>query len=313
MGMTLCAKNLQGTIAMNYQRHCSVFGSHLEIEEADIRDLAFRLINSNYDRHLAAGVPRWDRPGQDGGIWMETWASRCLDNNSVTKAGLHVIEGVYGRDGHFIAGPNEGGLARDYMCNVVIFGLNPFYVDLIGHWMGGHEPGNFGLFHMALERGMISTLNPSDVPVYEWDAAGGAELKDLEEFPRFALKTNYLQKDYQGGTEAYWHLVDEYFDYTSVSGVRMKDPLLPFSLGENFPNPFSEQTHVPFQIQKAGRVRIDIINEQGRTVDVLVNGPLKPGKHMIPWNSSQHPAGIYLCRMRFGGMLQSRKMLVVHL
>lgn len=312
MGMTLCAKNLQGTIAMNYQKHCSVFGTHLEIEENDIQDHAFRLINSNYERHLADGIPRWDRPGQEGGIWMETWASRCLDNNSVTKAGLHVIEGVYGRDGHFIAGPNAGGLAKDYLTNVVIFGLNPFYVDIIGHWLGGHEPGNFGLFHMALERGQISTINPADIPVYEWDAASGAQLKSLNEFERYELKTNYLQRDYQGANEAYWHLVDEYFDYASVSGIPMNPSPLPFKLGENFPNPFCEQTHVPFQIQNTGLVRIEIINEQGRTVDVLVNGQMKPGKHMIPWNSSQHPAGLYLCRMSFGGMLQSRKMLLVH-
>jgi len=313
MGLTLCAKNIQGTIAMNYQRHCSVFGSHLDIEEEDIQANAFSLIQNNYNRHLADGIPRWDKPGQGGGIWMETWASRCLDNNSVTSAGLHVIEGVYGRDGHFIAGPNEGGLANDYMTNVIIFGLNPFYVDIIGHWMGGHEPGNFGLFHMAMERGKISTINPANIPVYEWDVASGAQLKTLDDFERHPLKTNYLRRDYDGASEAYWHLVDEYFDYATVSATQLKGPLPPFMLGENFPNPFSEHTQIPFQIQKAGHVLIEVINEQGRTVDILVNRQMKPGNHMIFWNSSNHPAGLYLCRMRFGGMLQSGKMLVVHL
>ena len=165
--------------------------------KTDILTHAFGTIQNNYNRHVADGVPRWDRPGTDGGIWMETWASRCLDNNSVTLAGLHVIEGVYGRDGHFIAGPNEGGLANDHMTNVIIFGLNPFYVDIIGHWIGGHEPGNFGLFHMAMERGMISTINPADIPVYEWDAESGAVLKTLDQFQRYPLKTSYLQKRLQ--------------------------------------------------------------------------------------------------------------------
>ncbi len=310
MGMTLCAKNIQGTIAMNYQKHCSVHGSHLDILEQDIQANAFSSIETNYNRHVADGVPRWDRPGQDGGIWMETWASRCLDNNSVTKAGLHVIEGVYGRDGHFIDGPNDG-LANDYMTNVIIFGLNPYYVDIIGHWLGGHEPGNFGLFHMALERGMISTLNPASIPVYEWDAADGATLKTLDDFDRHPLKTNYLRKDYAGANEEYWHMVDESFDYSSVSGFTIKPTTHPFKLGENFPNPFSENTHIPFQVQKAGHVYIEVISEEGRTVDILENRQMNPGNHMITWDSSMHPAGLYFCRMQFRGMLQSGKMLLL--
>jgi hypothetical protein len=311
MGMTLCAKNIQGTIAMNYQQHCKVHGDHLNILEEDIQTNAFSSIQNNYNRHVADGVPRWDRPGQDGGIWMETWASRCLDNNSVTKAGLHVIEGVYGRDGHFIDGPNAGGLANDYMTNVIIFGLNPYYVDIIGHWIGGHEPGNFGLFHMALEQGEISTINPVNIPVYEWDADTGPTLKAFDDFERHPLKTNYLRKDYSGANEDYWHMVNEYFDYSSVSGTINQINLLPFELGANFPNPFSENTHIPFQIQKVGHVYIEVINDQGKTIDILENRQMIPGNHMITWDSSNHPAGIYLCRMQFGGMLKSGKMLLI--
>jgi hypothetical protein len=312
MGMTLCAKNIQGTIAMNYQKHCSVHGSHLDIMEEDIRTNAFASIQDNYNRHVADGIPRWDRPGQEGGIWMETWASRCLDNNSVTKAGLHVIEGVYGRDGHFVAGPNEGGLANDYMTNVIIFGLNPYYVDIIGHWLGGHEPGNFGLFHMALEKGMISTINRASIPVYEWDATNGAQRKDLIEFQRHPLKTSYLRRDYDGGSEDYWHMVDEYFDYATVSSPYNTHTELPFTLGGNYPNPFSEITNIPFQIPLPGHVFIEIIDGKGRTVDIPVNKQMPPGNHMITWDSRVHPAGLYLYRMQFGGLIRSGKMLVVH-
>ena len=150
MGLTLCAKNLQGSIVKNYQEHCRLWGDPMLVNSADVRANAFSQIESNYNEHLAQGIPRWDRPGDYGGLWMETWASRCLDNNTVLKAGLHIIEGIYGRDGHFIDGPHAG-LAQDFMTNYIIFGMNPFYVDVIGHWIGGHEPGNFGLFHMARE------------------------------------------------------------------------------------------------------------------------------------------------------------------
>jgi len=313
MGMTLCAKNIQGTIAKNYQQHCKVPGSHLDIRTEDIQSNAFTTIENNYNRHVADGVPRWDRPGQDGGLWMETWASRCLDNNSVTKSGLHVIEGVYGRDGHFVAGPNAGGLAKDYMCNVIIFGLNPYLVDIIGHWIGGHNPGNFGLFHMALENNLVSTIKPANIPLYEWDADSGATLKSLTDFDRYALKTNYLRRDYDGGSEDYWHMVNEYFDYTLVSVPNTRPPELPFTLGENFPNPFSEITHIPFQIPEHGHVLIEIIDELGRTADMLLNEPMSSGNHMISWNSSNHPAGLYFYRMRYKGLLRTGKMMLLHL
>lgn len=312
MGLTLCAKNLQGTIAMKYQQHCKFYGTHLNVREEDIKTDAFNTILNNYNRHVADGIPRWDRPGQDGGIWMETWASRCLDNNSVTRAGLHIIEGIYGRDGHFMDGPNEGDLANDYMTNYIIFGLNQFYVDIIGHWIGGHEPGNFGLFHMAQELGRISTINPANIPVYEWDAEHGATLKTYNEFQRHPLKTYYLQKDYNGGVEDYWHMADEPFDYSSLSNSRIMVNQPPFILGENYPNPVRDKTHIPYQIRKPGHVLIEVFNEQGRLVEILVNKKEIPGNHIITWNSSNHPAGLYLYRMRFEGMTHTGNMVVIH-
>ncbi|HUT62543.1 MAG TPA: hypothetical protein VMZ04_01170 [Anaerolineae bacterium] len=53
------------------------------------------------------------------------------------------------------------------MTNIIIFEKNRFNVDIIGHWLAEHEPGNFGLFILAIERGYISKLNLYDIPVYE--------------------------------------------------------------------------------------------------------------------------------------------------
>ncbi len=217
MGMTLCAKNLQGTNAKPYIRHCTEFADEMTIPSEDVQPDAKLTIQADYNRHVQAGIPRWDRPGQNGGIWQEIWAARCLDNNSVLRAGLNVIEGVYGREGAYRDGPGADGLGIDHMTNLVIFGKNPFHVDIIGNWLGGHEPGNFGLFHVALERGLATILNPKDIPVYEWTpdgiAAGTAVETTLEDFPRYQLRTQYLRRDYSGQTEDDWHLVAEPYAY----------------------------------------------------------------------------------------------------
>jgi hypothetical protein len=311
MGLTLCAKNLQGSIVKNYQEHCGLWGTPLNINAAHVKTNAFNNIESNYNQHLAQGIPRWDRPGQYGGIWMETWASRCLDNNSALKAGLHIIEGIYGRDGHFIDGPHAG-LAQDFMTNYIIFGMNPFYVDVIGHWIGGHEPGNFGLFHMARENGFINTFNPRNIKVYEWDADTGADYKHLSGFTRYPLKTKYLRRDYAGGSEDLWHLVDEDVDYAAFGDPHLSVREKPFSLDANYPNPANHRTTIPFKMYQPGQVRIEILDSKGALAEVLTDRFLPAGSHMVSWDCHNRAAGFYICRMQTGGQILNGKIMVVH-
>jgi uncharacterized protein (DUF362 family) len=315
MGLTLCAKNLQGAVAHSYQAHCSAYNASMSIPAADVRPGARTLILSNYNRRVADGVPRWDRPGGDytGGLGMETWASRCLDNNSVTRPGLHVIEGIYGHDGNFTDGPNAGGLAADFMSNLIVFGKNAFHVDVIGHWLGGHEPGNFGLFHMALERGLSSVLNPADIAVYEWKADGSAVRTPLGGFERTPLKTLYLRRDYNGRTEDLYHLCDEPYDYPTV-GIRTGEgagtPDV-FVLERNYPNPFNPSTSIAFRLPRSGSVRVEILNGRGEIVDVPADGRFERGGHQVVWRAGGFPSGVYVVRVRFDSFVQTAKMTLV--
>lgn len=312
MGMTLCAKNLQGTIAASYQQHCAYYNSNMSISADHIQPNAKDVIMDNYDRHVADGIPRWDRPGQEGGLWQETWATRCIDNNSVCRAGLHVIEGIYGRDGHFVIGPNDG-YAQDYMTNVIIFGQNPFLVDVIGCWLGGHEPGNFGLFHLARERGRLATFNPLDIPVYDWSDAGTATRRPLTDFQRTELKTLYLRRDYNGQSEDEWHLCNEPYDYppTRISDRRSIDRPSSCLLSQNYPNPFNPATAIQFQLPENGNARLEIFNLHGELVEVLADGYFAQGAHLVVWNSRKFPLGTYFYRLRFGSFTDIKKMTLI--
>jgi len=322
MGITLSAKNLQGSIAHNYQAHCS--GFNMDMDTANHRNpAAIEDITANHALHLEAGVPRWDRPGSNWntGLGMETWASRCLDNNSVTECGLHIIEGIYGRDGNFKNGPHMSdgtvdlnstkGLAEDYMANIIIFGKNQFNNDIIGHWLAGHEPGNFGLFHMAIDRGMSSYLNPFDIPVYEWKD-GEAVLTPLTDFEKTPLLTYYLQRNYDGQTEDYWHFVDEPYDYgpVSVDNSYNGRPEA-FVLHQNRPNPFNPNTSIQFDIPSNGHIRLEVYNTSGQLVNVLVDGYRTRGSHMAVWNTNGHSSGVYFYRLRFNGHSETKKMILM--
>jgi len=89
-----------------------------------------------------------------------------------------------------------------------MFGKDPFRVDVIGLYLGGHEPGNVHLYRIAKERGLSDTFNPWEIPVYEWTDNGPVERK-LTDFTRTPLKTIYLTR--KGEPEL--HLVSDPFDY----------------------------------------------------------------------------------------------------
>lgn len=312
MGLTLTAKNLQGSIVRNYQAHCTSFNTDLDMDAAHRNPQAASIIKQNYMRHRADGIPRWDKPGNtwNSGHGMEAWASRCLDNNRVTKPELHIIEGIYGHDGNFTSGPHDGK-PKDFMSNIIVFGVNPFHVDVIGHWLGGHEPGNFGLLHMAMENGMSSFLNPADIPVYEWPADGSATLTPFDQFERTPLLTYYLQRDYDGQEEPFWHLCNEPYDYAPTSVAYRKANPTAFELAQNYPNPFNPSTTIPFALPRSGHVRLEIYDMQGHIVDVAVDRFFEAGLHHVLWSGYGLPSGTYLYRFKTGDYSMVRQMTLI--
>ncbi len=311
MGLTMAAKNLQGSICRNYQAHCTSFNTHLDMDSEHRNPDASKLIRENYLRHKADGIPRWDKPGNNFncGHGMEAWATRCLDNNSVTKPALHIVEGIYGHDGNFTSGPHNGK-TKDFMSNIIIFGKNAFHVDSIGHWLGGHEPGNFGLLHIAIERGLSTLINPADISVYEWSADSGATLTPFNQFERTPLLTYYLRRDYDGQNEPEWHLCDEPYDYASTAVTRAAFTPNTFELAQNYPNPFNGGTTIEFTLPKAGHVRLDILNSLGQTIDILQDHILDAGQHMVVWQANNVPSGHYFYRCYFEGYSQTGRMVL---
>lgn len=325
MGLTLCCKNFQGAVANGYQHFCQKMESVMHIPPQHRNPDIEKFFEDNFRRHQAT-LPRWDRPILKDGekrrndvdvydpICQEIWTYRTLDNISATKFGLHIIEGIYGRDGNFGIGPNpEGnennprGKAWDYMTNILVFGKNPFKVDIVGKWLGGHEPGNFGFFHIAMERGMLNGLNPMNIPVYQWEN-GQAFLRPLTSFVRTPLKTYYLQKE----GEIFWHMVDEPFDYSTVSEEK---PVYPSKPGARFITQASQTASYPmlsieYSIPQKGGVMLEILNEKGETIDILVNAIRENGYHMASWNTAKYESGKYAYKFRYNDYREVREIVL---
>ena len=307
MGITLCSKNWQGSNVHPYIHYCESLSkltrgkpaSVVANVQPDFKDSVTAL----HARHLEAGVPRWDRPGSDwnSGWGMEGWAQKTLDNLSASNQGISIIEGIYGRDGY----------GQDFMTNLLVFGKNPIKVDIVGHWLAGHEPGNFGLFHSAQTRGLTNTVNPHEIPLYDWESGQPVRVP-LDGFERTPLVTYYLQRDYDGQTEGKWHMVDEPYDYPPTAVLAETD-VTPqsFVLGNNYPNPFNASTLIEYRLPVAGNARIEIYNAQGQLVDVLVDSWHAGGAHVATWDAGQRASGTYFYRFMTEGFQEARKMLLV--
>jgi len=324
MGLTLTAKNWQGSHPDPFQRYCGKWPDIDSMQKLQkvvnkewIHPKVREVVEANFKRHTGV-IPRWGTPEvpqnvpeyNDAyyytGMCMELWAHRTIDNHAASPMGLHIIEGIYGHDGDFSNGPNPfgnennyDGRAWDYMANIVIFGKNPYLVDIVGHWLGGHEPGNFGLFHIALERGKLEVMNPMNIPVYEWQD-GVAVRRPLTSFTRTPLRTFYL---HQRTKEPLWHLCDQPFDYSKVSEKKPSIPAQPTTrvLNQHYPNATNPQLAIEFSVPESGWVLVEILDRSGKNLEVISNAICEAGYHMAAWNTAKYGSGNYKYRLRYNG------------
>ncbi|MFC2123222.1 DUF362 domain-containing protein [Bacteroidota bacterium] len=298
MGITGAIKNLQGITARKFHQFC---GGHLDIFKSyDKRYHQFfqpdymAKINELHKKHIQDNIPRWDtlmdRPPYGGGIFMEQWVQRMLDSYSVTPTGINIVEGIYSLDGDgFGRGPHDGK-GRTYMSNSVIFGKDAFRVDIISHWLAGHEPGNFGLFHIGIERGLSDVLDPHDIPIYLWKDGKAKKVK-LDSIKRIPLLTSYLRRNNNGLDEDKYHICDEPFDYSLLKAtgkVIQRDVPSIRALGTDS----NDKVIMEVSIPEKGDVYVDILNRHGELIWRLEADELEPGKHEVVWDGFSQP-GLY--------------------
>ena len=74
-----------------------------------------------------------------------------------------------------------------------------------------------------------------------------------------------------------------------------------FSLGHNFPNPFSQITHIEYSIPEKAHVRLSVKNMLGQEMEVLVDGMVDGGSHTLEFNAANLAAGVYTYKIEVTG------------
>ena len=89
-----------------------------------------------------------------------------------------------------------------------------------------------------------------------------------------------------------------------------KNLLLPeaFSLHPVYPNPFNPTTDIGFSLELAGPVSISVYDVTGRQIETIVNNEFRnAGSHIINWNGSPFPSGIYFIYLQAGKQIDIQK------
>lgn len=87
-----------------------------------------------------------------------------------------------------------------------------------------------------------------------------------------------------------------------------------FSLSQNYPNPFSNNTNISFTTEKEGNVKLEVFNVIGQKVITLFDNYISPTKLKVNWNGRNFNGkkvanGMYVYRLTFGDQIISKKML----
>jgi S-formylglutathione hydrolase FrmB len=80
---------------------------------------------------------------------------------------------------------------------------------------------------------------------------------------------------------------------------------------EVYPNPFSQETNIRYDLSCPGDVYLTVFNQLGQEIALLLKTYQQTGRHTITFDGSGLPAGIYFCRLKAGRYVSMVKMAVV--
>jgi len=159
----------------------------------------------------------------------------------------------------------------------------------------------------------------SDTIIYNYavtDSLGNFEIDRLPygNFQLLAQKLNYPDILYP--SNVFINPANE-----TVTGINIQymvdmvnnNKILPQSpvLYQNYPNPFNPVTIISYSIPQNEFVKLDVYDILGRRTSELVNGEKPKGEYSVEFNASGLPSGVYFYRLRAGGYMQTKKLIIL--
>ena len=78
-----------------------------------------------------------------------------------------------------------------------------------------------------------------------------------------------------------------------------------------YPNPFNPVTNITFGIESDGLVSVKVFDVTGREIADLANGVYSAGYHIVEWDASNSPSGMYFLKAEFSGITETQKLMLL--
>ncbi|MFA5403617.1 MAG: T9SS type A sorting domain-containing protein [Ignavibacteria bacterium] len=101
--------------------------------------------------------------------------------------------------------------------------------------------------------------------------------------------------------------------YSIIGNIRKINEETPssFSLSQNFPNPFNPSTNIGFELAKNVFVSLRIYNVLGKEIEILINRKMDAGSYNFNWDASNHPNGLYFCKLSIENKVSFTKKMIL--
>lgn len=98
------------------------------------------------------------------------------------------------------------------------------------------------------------------------------------------------------------------YSYGAVTSSESDGLVSGYTLSQNYPNPFNPSTQISYSIPAASEVLMEVYNVLGRKVTTLVEGRRNAGTHVVTFDASRLPSGIYYYKLQSDSYVEIRAM-----
>ena len=82
-----------------------------------------------------------------------------------------------------------------------------------------------------------------------------------------------------------------------------------FRLKSVYPNPFNPHLNIEYSLDQEEEMIIEVFNLNGQLQHTIMNNKQKTGDHIIRWNASDHPTGIYFLKLSSKSISETKKII----
>jgi len=174
----------------------------------------------------------------------------------------------------------------------------------------GNVVGRYGVFYDGTAQAVVLNSEGgvlAEGAVHDVTPIETFSLNEAIAIPEIAGARVAIQiKDYQGNPVG---TLDE-ATVEEMSTVRNQRNQMPdrIELLHNYPNPFNGHTTIEFQLDKKQNIRLAIYDVSGREQAVLASDDFDAGSHLLNWDASALPGGVYFARIESQNFFQTMKM-----